>query len=46
MKSNSNKPLQRLQRRLQGYFSTFASLQTPIHAFANCKRYFELEVHE
>ena len=42
MEANNSNPLKRLQTPLQNNFSTFASLQTPIYAFANCKRYFKL----
>ena len=41
MEPNDNSPLQRLQTRLQSNFATFASLQTPIHAFANLQTLFQ-----
>ena len=40
MEANNKKLLQRLQTPLQNNFSTFASLQTPIYAFANLQTLF------
>lgn len=39
MESNRSKALQRLQACLQLDFATFASLQTPIYAFANLQTF-------